>query len=200
MPRHGGRLAAFAGLLVALSGCSLFSGSPEPEPDRVARLEAQVAALSAELRALREELDVAADVVAQTPDPSSERAPAQRADFALLEDVVVGNADLADAVDVDLEAVENEVDALQAKLAVVEAKLASVEGVVNNHADVLDGMNADLADLENETDSLRPLNDFLYFDDGKIFVDGVDMVFRPGQTADGKVKSTGPVLVRPPIE
>jgi len=199
MARHGGRLLVPI-VLVASTGCSLFSSPAEPEPDKVARLEAQVAALTRELRSLRSELDVAADVVAQTPPPASDRAPAKRADFARLEEVVDENADLADAVDVDLEMLEEEVDALQARVAVMEAKLASVEGVVNNHADVLDVLNADLGDLEAETASLRPLNDVMFFEDGKIFIDGVDMVFRPAKTDDGALRSTGPVMVRPPIE
>jgi len=194
------RVRLFA--LLVLTGCSwLGFGASEPTDDgEVARLTAEVQALRAELRALREEVDVAADVVAQTPQPASERAPAQRADFARLEEVVDENADLADAVDVDLEAVEQRVLDLESQVAVMEAKAESLEGIVNNHADVLDELSADLSIMEDETASLRPLNDLLYFDDGKIFVDGVDMVFRPGQTADGKPKSTGPVMVRPPIE
>ena len=102
--------------------------------------------------------------------------------------------------DLDLELVENQVLELQGRMAVVDAKVGSIEGILNNHADVIDRLAGDLALLEDETAALRPLNRLLYLEDGKIFVEGADLVFKPARNADGTLRSTGPVMVRPPIE
>jgi sigma54-dependent transcription regulator len=193
---RAGSHAAIVVWLALSAGCSWFSGDAAPDDEDA--LKKEVAALRAELNALQEEVDVAHDVVAQTPSPA--RSAAQRADFDRLEGAVDDMAELADAVDLDLELVQEQVNDLQGRLAVAEAKVASLEGIINQHADVIDGLSVDMTALREETASLRPLNDLLYFDDGKIFVDGVDMVFRPGKNEDGSLKSTGPVMVRPPIE
>jgi len=190
--------ASIVVLLVLSSGCSFFGFGSDTEEVAPDDLKAEVAALRAELTTLREEVDVAHDVVAQTPSPA--RSSAQRADFDRLEGAVDDMAELADLVDVDLEQVQSELEEVLGRLAIAEAKVESLEGIINNHADMLDGLSADVDTMRDETESLRPLNDLIYLDDGKIFVDGVDMVFRPAKNADGSLRSTGPVAVRPPIE
>ncbi len=195
------RVCAHVSIVVSLvlsTGCSYFGFGSELEEAEPDGLKAEVAALRAELTALREEVDVAHDVVALAP--SAARSSARRADFDRLEGAVDDMAEFADLVDVDLDQVQAEVDDLRGRLVVAEAKVESLEGIINNHADMLDGLSAEVDVVRDETESLRPLNDLIYFDDGKIFVDGVDMVFRPAKNADGSLRSTGPVAVRPPIE
>ena len=178
-------------------GCSWMGATEPKSSEEVAALKAEVVALRRELRTLREEVDVAHDVVADPPAP---RRPAKRADFARLEGAVVEAAELVDAVDLDLEVVEGQLQDLQAKLSVTEAKVGSIESILNNHADGLDDLSAELGGLASDVTALRPLGTVLYVADGKVFVDGVDLVFKPGKNADGTPRSTGPVLVRPPIE
>lgn len=188
----------FAGFLAA-PGCSWFGSETTPsEPDGdAAQLRAEVAALRAELRELREEVDVAHDVVVATPAP---REAAQRADFNRLEGAVDQMAELADAVDLDLDLVEGQVLELQGRLTVTEAKVGSIEGILNNHADVLDALSSGLGALEEETTSLRPLNDVVSLEGGRVVLDGADLEFRPGTHPDGSPRTTGPVVMPLPTK
>ena len=168
----------------------------------------RIAALEAELKEVREQLD---ELAAQRSRPATivdhGEAPAAKGGDAAAEDYAVENtltvtrvqveqaAEQLEEVDDDLADLEEDVDRQLEDLEAMRADLDELTSAINNHADAIEALAEELVLQHVEAEPLLELSQVLYLQDGAVVLDGTDLIIQQGVRRQRSRKRAGTVFM-----
>jgi hypothetical protein len=178
---------------VLAAGCGWGPADPALH-DELAELRSELTQVRAELAELRGDADLQAEAIVDAlPDPSAPPlGPAERTAIRRR------TRALADDVDADLGDVQDQLDGHADELEQLHLEVQAISDVVNAHATELDRHADALSDLETQTVGLRTLEGVMSFEDGRVVIQGADVLLKPEPNSDGSPGRMGQILNRTP--